>query len=1183
MAGSFGDGLGFSSAANDFVRISDASYGSDFTVSFDFYLDDNDGTNFRYIYSHGNVGSANSVNVFLREAQNSGSSAPNSLATMVVDGNDTADANRLDIDASGLSGAWHNYTLTVENGVGTKVYIDGVLLASSSDGADGVNPNSDIFLGARNDLSSTRFYDGRLDGLSIFDVALDAPRVAALTSVPSSQIAQVTFTVDVVSAGDNSYSVDEDQTLVVAAGSNSLLANDSGPGTLSIDTTPVSGPSNGTLILNADGSFSYTPNANYFGTDQFDYLLFNDLGETDQATVFLTINPINDAPVAVNDTASALIGETILIEAWRNDTDVEGSIDFTSYVLDSLPVGALVTNNNDGSFSFTAPAQGVYSFTYRFSDTSGLVSNTATVTVGVSTTVADNLWLSTTGNVRGSGSTGPTDWESSEALQLGDPNLMFDLLTNTTTGTLFSVFDVGRFGGNNISAMHFVSRDMVIGGNGGPSYNLQVGDVLFAMSNSATLTSLNTTNVIAGDVALFRPTTLGDYSSGTFVRLLDNLGAGTAVTAFSLVEQDTLVGDTVLNEGEVLFTSVGNRNLAVYSADSVGVGTTSGVQKTLLNVGPGDSIDAVELLEQRTQVGNVILSAGTILISTGSTSVVGVNTVTSRGEDVVALTVTSTQLVSGVEVVSARTLVDGSDLGLNDPAENIDSLALPTVPTLFHNVTGTVYEDVDGDGGISDDGIGLAGVTVHLYRDGGNGTPGGGDVLVASTTTDVNGVYDFDHLVNATYFVVVDSQTVTPSAGFNAGYGTGDVWAEQTYGAAGSMYFDALSARRFTSSGGTHYAGANFGTSDDASSLTSAQHMVRFQVVNGTTNSIDFGFSFNVVTSLRGGDAQDDAAGVNRSMQGTLRQFIANANAIAGANAMRFVPVYATELTPGVYTFDRGNVPTQTGVGGAQWWQLQVAAELPTLTDDFTTISGIAYNAKNGTSTLNTNSNLLGFTGNVGVYNADGVANSGDDWSLAGLNGPELEIVDVASVANGLTVLASDVTISNFAIRSFDGSNLIIGAASGQTDRVRILNNVIGSAPDLFSVPVSAPNVGSNIRIDGADNGLLQGNLIGFADVWGVALLPASGAGADNWSIVSNEIRGNGRVSSGFDGIDILGASGGAQIRGNLITENFGSGIDGFGNIGGATESISIRSRGMGSVARKRLVCGYSARQVSCS
>ena len=118
-------------------------------------------------------------------------------------------------------------------------------------------------------------------------------------SAPNTITFNVTPVNDAPIAGDDSYAVQEDGTLTVnvAAG---LLAND-----MEIDgdvsaVVLVTGPSNGTLSLNADGSFVYTPNANFSGTDTFTYKVNDGTTDSNVATVILTVSPVNDSPTAIS-------------------------------------------------------------------------------------------------------------------------------------------------------------------------------------------------------------------------------------------------------------------------------------------------------------------------------------------------------------------------------------------------------------------------------------------------------------------------------------------------------------------------------------------------------------------------------------------------------------------------------------------------------------------------------------------------------------------------------------------------------------------------------------------------------------------------------------------------------------------------------------------------------------------
>src|SRR5262249_8765245 len=89
---------------------------------------------------------------------------------------------------------------------------------------------------------------------------------------------------DAPTARDNAYSIDEDQTRTMAGGG--VLSNDADvDGGNVLSAVLVSGPSHGVLSLNADGSFSYTPSANYNGPDSFTYKANDGSLDSNVATV----------------------------------------------------------------------------------------------------------------------------------------------------------------------------------------------------------------------------------------------------------------------------------------------------------------------------------------------------------------------------------------------------------------------------------------------------------------------------------------------------------------------------------------------------------------------------------------------------------------------------------------------------------------------------------------------------------------------------------------------------------------------------------------------------------------------------------------------------------------------------------------------------------------------------------
>jgi len=187
-------------------------------------------------------------------------------------------------------------------------------------------------------------------------------------------------------AENDSYSTDEDNTLTVNA-AEGVLANDSDDIGSSLTAVLVSGPSNGTVTLNGDGSFEYVPFADANGTDSFTYQATAGADPSDPAIVTITVNPVNDAPVAANIDDGYTTDEDVTLTVGApgvlgNDSDVDG--DPLTAVLDTGPSSGVLALNADGSFTYTPSANfnGSDSFTYRANDGT-TDSNIATVTITV--------------------------------------------------------------------------------------------------------------------------------------------------------------------------------------------------------------------------------------------------------------------------------------------------------------------------------------------------------------------------------------------------------------------------------------------------------------------------------------------------------------------------------------------------------------------------------------------------------------------------------------------------------------------------------------------------------------------------------------------------------------------------------------------------------------------------------
>ena len=199
-----------------------------------------------------------------------------------------------------------------------------------------------------------------------------------LTPGGSSTTATVTVTCvnDMPVANANATSVAEDAAVNIA-----VLSNDTDADGDTLTVSSVTQGAHGVVSINPDKTVKYTPALNYNGPDSFTYTISDGNGGTAAATVTVTVTPVNDAPVAVNDTATVVAGSAVTLSVLTNDADVDGP---------GLSVTA-VTQGANGSVAINANQTVTYtaglfvgtdSFTYTVSDGAGGTA-TATVTVTV--------------------------------------------------------------------------------------------------------------------------------------------------------------------------------------------------------------------------------------------------------------------------------------------------------------------------------------------------------------------------------------------------------------------------------------------------------------------------------------------------------------------------------------------------------------------------------------------------------------------------------------------------------------------------------------------------------------------------------------------------------------------------------------------------------------------------------
>jgi VCBS repeat-containing protein len=211
----------------------------------------------------------------------------------------------------------------------------------------------------------------------------------------SVQTATVNVTIDPVNddpeAANDANSTDEDTTLNVAA--PGVLGNDSDVEDDPLTAVKVTEPAHGTLTLDADGSYTYTPNTNFNGTDSFKYKANDGTTDSNEATVTITVNAVNDAPVAADDTKTT--NEDTPLTFPSSDlvsNDDEGAPDEVAQDLTVTQVfdgtHGTVSLGTDGNITFTPETNfsGDATFTYRVCDNgspSECSEQTATVNVTV--------------------------------------------------------------------------------------------------------------------------------------------------------------------------------------------------------------------------------------------------------------------------------------------------------------------------------------------------------------------------------------------------------------------------------------------------------------------------------------------------------------------------------------------------------------------------------------------------------------------------------------------------------------------------------------------------------------------------------------------------------------------------------------------------------------------------------
>ena len=246
-----------------------------------------------------------------------------------------------------------------------KLYLDGVEIASA-DVFGPVDQSDFIDIGVGGQPNGGNYWDGRIDDVRIAQRPYSALEIQALASVGGGGNTSPLAVADTYSGF-----TDEELSVSVAAG---VLANDSDVDGDAFVARLEADVNNGVLLFSTDGSFTYTPDSGFIGTDSFSYVANDGVSDSGVATVTLTIElPPNEAPVSVADVYAATVDTALTVDAVTgvlvNDTDADIDDALTAALVADVSNGVL-SLSVDGSFVYTPSTSftGTDTFSYRAND-----------------------------------------------------------------------------------------------------------------------------------------------------------------------------------------------------------------------------------------------------------------------------------------------------------------------------------------------------------------------------------------------------------------------------------------------------------------------------------------------------------------------------------------------------------------------------------------------------------------------------------------------------------------------------------------------------------------------------------------------------------------------------------------------------------------------------------------------
>lgn len=509
------------------------------------------------------------------------------------------------------------------------------------------------------------------------------------------------------SASNDTATVAENGTVSI-----SVLDNDTATsGTINTGSVAlVAQPLHGTATVNQDGTITYANNGAEFATDTFTYTVLDSSNNiSNVATVLVTVTPVNDLPVAVNDTLTVNEGAAATLNLATNDTDAEGQLNRNSIIIVTQPANGSVTVGTNGNVTYTSNGNEVTSdsFTYTIADSSGGVSAVGTVNVVVNP-LNDAPTIGTIGNV----STNEDTATGAIAVIVNDAETAAASLNVTATSSNTTLVPnasivVGGSGSNRT-----VTITPAANASGTSTITVKVTDAANVTTTQTFVLTVNAVNDAPTITAVADTTVNEDTATSTIAFTIgDQETAATGLTVTATSSDPTVVANTgiaISGTGAnrtVTVTPVANAAGSSTITLNVSDGTTTTQETFLITVNPVNDLPTITAIADTTVAAGTTIApiaitigdvetAATALMITGSSSndaVIPYSGVQITGTGA-ARTVVLTPVANATGTTTITVHVADANGGFVDETFNVTINAAPTISAIADT---TINEDAN--------------------------------------------------------------------------------------------------------------------------------------------------------------------------------------------------------------------------------------------------------------------------------------------------------------------------------------------------------------------------------------------------------------------------------------------------------------------------------------------------------